>query len=303
MSIKDYCLAHSIPKESIYTRISYLKKVYPNLSPDELVSLAITSHTPKVEPKYHRGGMSLYTYCDKNNIKKYTIYNHIKILKRENPDLTDDELVEQAFTRNFREDQIIYYCGDTSLYKFCREHEIRYQSLRNWLSQELAKNPHQSVEELINFKLNGGNNKNRWYYLGIPLKDFCLHNDISYGSIRYYLLQLTKKPKHATWSDDKLVAYLVEKRFKINNHSLEEYCHSINFPYDVMHNLLKQELAKHPDLKFREILDTIIATINYYRLTNYGYLKQQPSIIKSYLEESTNNLRNQEVSKFLKLQR
>ena len=160
-----------------------------------------------------------------------------------------------------------------------------------------------SIEYLINAYINGENNKNRWFYLGIPLKNFCLHNDISYDSIRYYLLQLTKKPKYATWSDDKLVAYLVEKRFKQKNLSLEEYCLSLNFPYDAKHNLLKQELKKYPDLKFSQILHSVIITINYYRLTNYGKLKQQPKVIKTYLEDSTNNIRYQEVAKFLKLQR
>lgn len=346
MSIKEYCEKNNIPISRLYRRIDYLKSLNPNLSPEELIKLAIEGKdlpkytykgTPlveycayhnlsfpkvynrickiqkenpnltteevvnlafqkKVNPnvKYIYEGTSLYEYCAKNNISVYTIYRRMRKIKEEKPDLPLDEIVSEAVTRNLAEEQVVYFWNDKTLSKYCKEHpEINYGSIRGWVCNELSKNPHQSIESLIESYINGLNNKNRWFYLEIHLKTFCDNNDLSYESIRSYLFKMLRNPTYSNWSDNDLVEYLVERRFLINGKTLKEYCNSINFPYETIHEILKEEIKKYPNTKFKTILMSTITTIMNYYLTNYKTIKHFREEMYNYLKDSTNEyLRN-----------
>ena len=66
--------------------------------------------------KYEYEGMSLSAYCEKNNIKKFTIYPRIRKIQKENPNLTIEEIIEKALNKNyfFEEGNIILW-ENTSL--------------------------------------------------------------------------------------------------------------------------------------------------------------------------------------------
>lgn len=291
--LAEYCVNHNLSFKTIYNRICKLRKEHPELSTEELVNLAFKR---KLNPlvKYTYQGISLYEYCAQNNINLFTIYSRMRKLKQENTQISDEVLINEALTRNLAEEQIIYFWNDTPLVDYCRTHpEVNISSIRGWICKELKKNPHQSIESLIEAYINGLNNKNRWFYLGIHLKTFCDNNDISYESIRSYLFKMLRNPIYSNWSDNDLVEYLVEKRFPINGKNLKDYCASINFPYETMHEILKEKLKKTPDTKFKTILMSTIITINQYYLINYETIKHYPEEINTYLKDSTNEyLRN-----------
>ncbi len=250
-----------------------------------------------MQQKYQYQGISLYKYCDQHNINKFTIYSRIKKFRKENPTLTDDELVILALTHDLSKENADYLWNNTTLYKYCKTHpEISYVNIRSWLTSQLKLNPKSSIDELITNYITGKNNKNRWFYLGIPLKTFCINNNISYDSIRAYLFKALRNPKYMTWNDEELVSYLVERRFLINGKTLKEYCISINFPYNIVHELLQQELTKNPH-NFKTILITTISTINNYRLTHYQTLKEFNNNITTYLNNSTNTYLKNNVNK------
>ncbi len=286
--LAEYCAEHNVSFKTIYEKLCKLRKANPTLSTEELITLAFQKK-PHPNTKYIHQGISLYEYCIKNEINIHTIYARMKKIKNENPELTLEEVVNEALTRNFVEENAIYFWNDTTLSKYCKEHpEISFKNIRSWIRNELDKNPHQSIEILINNYLNGLNNKNRWFYLEIPLKTFCDNNDISYESIRSYLFKMLRNPKYSNWSDNELVTYLVEKRFLINGNSLKNYCLSINFSYETMHELLIKAIKNHPTAKFRTILISTISTINQYYLINYQKIKHYPEEINNYLKDSTN---------------
>lgn len=240
--------------------------------------------------KYEYEGMSLSAYCEKNNIKKFTIYSRIRKIKKENPNLTIEEVIKKALNKNyyFEEGNVLLW-ENTSLYTYCCNHpNLNYSNLKRWLNQELLKNPRKNVENLIKDYINGINNKNRWFYLKILLRKFCKKNNISYNSIRNYLTKALKNPIYANWTDNELVEYLVERRFRINGKVLKDYCTLINFSYDAMHEILKEELQKNPDTKFKIILLSTITTINQYRLTNYSKINNFNQEINKFLDDSTN---------------
>ena len=286
--LAEYCAEHNTSFKTIYNRICKLRKANPDLSTEELVELAFKR---KLNPsvKYIYEGISLYEYCAQNHTNLFTIYSRMRKLKQESPQISDEELIKEALTRNLAEEQVIYFWNDKPLTKYCKEHpEVNITNIRNWVNKELRKNPHQSREKLINDYLNKINNKNRWFYLGIPLKTFCDNNDISYESIRNYLFKMLRNPIYSHWSDNELVAELVERRFPINNQTLREYCRSINFSYEIIHEILKDKINKYPDIKFKPILISTINTIMYYYLTNYEAIKHFSEEINNYLKESTN---------------
>ena len=240
--------------------------------------------------KYEYEGMSLSAYCEKNNIKKSTIYPRIKKIIEKNPNLTIEEVIKKALNKNYYyEEENVLLWENTSLYTYCRNHpNLNYSNLKRWLNQELIKNPRKNVEDLIKDYINGINNKNRWFYLGILLRRFCEKNSISYNSITKYLTIALKNPIYANWTANGVVEYLVERRFRINGKILKDYCASINFPYNTIHEILKEELHKNPDTKFKTILLSTITAINQYRLTNYFKINNFNQEIKKYLDNSTN---------------
>ena len=104
---------------------------------------------------------------------------------------------------------------------------------------------------------------------------------------------MLRNPVYSNWSDNELVAELVERRFLINGKTLKKYCSSINFPYETIHEILKEEIKKYPNTKFKTILISTINTIMSYYLTNYETIKHIPEEINNYLKDSTNKyLRN-----------
>ena len=94
--ITEYCREHNIRVGTIRGRIwkKLHNKKYDNYSFQEIVDMVIESYGTSV--KYMYKGISLRQYCLNNNINVATINSRISLLKKNNPSLTNEELVTLA---------------------------------------------------------------------------------------------------------------------------------------------------------------------------------------------------------------
>lgn len=101
-----YCKENNINISTIRSRIWKKKKSkkYENYTEQEIVNMVIEAYGSAT--KYMYKGMSLRQYCLENNINFTTINSRISKIKKENKNLTNDELVvlalEEFENKNFR---------------------------------------------------------------------------------------------------------------------------------------------------------------------------------------------------------
>lgn len=131
--------------------------------------------------KYMYKGISLRQYCLDNGINIGTINSRINNLRKKNKNLSNDELVILAMNgfdnKNFR----FFYKG-IPLKEYCESHpEINYNTIRTYINREKEKNSELSDEELIQQYLDKEHKGiYKYYYLGIPLKQYCDENNLNY---------------------------------------------------------------------------------------------------------------------------
>ena len=110
--ITEYCREHDIKVSTIRGRIwkKLHNKKYENYSLQEIIDMVMESYGTSV--KYMYKGISLRQYCLNNNINVTTINSRINFLKKNNPSLTNDELVTLAMDEfeNIILDFIIMEC-------------------------------------------------------------------------------------------------------------------------------------------------------------------------------------------------
>ncbi len=134
--------------------------------------------------KYYYNGMSLNKYCKNNNINYSTITNRIKMLRKENPDKTEDELVFDAINLI----PYKYYYDGILLKKYCIKNGINYAIIRNNIIKIIKESPNIGIEEAIELAFNY--KKSRYMYEGMSLKKYCDNNNIKYTIILYRLYKI-----------------------------------------------------------------------------------------------------------------
>lgn len=146
--------------------------------------------------------------------------------------------------------------------------------------------------------------KNKYYYNGIPLKNFCKENNIPYptitGRIRVLLkenenLNLDKAIKKALFQK-----YNFSSKYFYNGMPLVEYCLKNNISYSTIETRIQALIHKYPNLTLNEIIEKAINkenSIKYYyngmplsvycRQNNisYGTIKSR---IRTFLKNNNN---------------
>ena len=99
--------------------------------------------------KYMYKGKTLRQYCLENYMSISTITQRIANLKKENPDLSNDELVVLAI-EGFENKNYKYFYKGVPLKEYCEKHpEINYNSIRGYILEKRTKQPDLSIEEII----------------------------------------------------------------------------------------------------------------------------------------------------------
>ncbi len=292
--LSKYCKDNDINISTIRARIWKKKqnRKYENYTEQEIVDMVIEAYGSG-SIKYMYKGISLRQYCLDNGINIGTINSRIKNLKKKNKNLSNDELVilaiEEFDNQNFR----FFYHG-IPLKEYCKCHpEINYNTIRIYINGEKEKNPKLSDEELIEQYLNKEHKGSyKYYYLGIPLKQYCDENNLNYRNITTYMRRYRNTDNFKGLSDDEFVEAIMnqyqpfEPKYLYNGVTLREYCIQNDLSYYSVVSFVKRKLAKDSTKSIDDLIDEGINTINRYGIIYY--YKGTP--LKDYAEQNNLNV-------------
>lgn len=274
--LSQYCKEHNIRMGTIQTRITKKKKSikYKNYTDQEIVNLVMETRGGTTKYMYH--GISLRQYCLDNDINIGAINSRIAKLKKGNKNLTNDELVTLAMdefeNHNFR----FFYKG-VPLKQYCEKHpDLKYDTIRTYINREKEKNPELSDEDIIEQYL-AKEHKGiyKYYYLGIPLKQYCEENNLNYTNIIIYMSRFKKNANFKDLSDDEFVEAIMdqyqpfEPKYLYNGITLNEYCKQNDLSYYSVVSFVKRKLAKGSTKSIDELIDEAIKSINRYGIIYY----------------------------------
>ena len=264
---------------------------YKNYTEQEIVDMVIEAYGSAI--KYMYKGISLRQYCLENGINIGTINSRINNLRKQNEKLSNDELVilamEEFDNKNFR----FFYKG-VPLKEYCENHpEINYNTIRTYINREKKRNPELSDEELIEQYLNKEHKGiYKYYYLGIPLKQYCDENNLSYRNIITYISRYRNTDNFKDLNDDEFVEAIMdqyqpfEPKYLYKGLTLREYCIQNDLSYYCVVSFVKRGLAKGSTKSIDDLIDEGIKTINRYGIIYY--YKGIP--LKDYAEQKNLNI-------------
>ncbi len=274
--LSKYCKDNNINISTIRSRIWKKKqsKKYENYSEQEIIDMVVEAYGKNI--KYMYKGVTLRKYCLNNNINIRTIESRINILKRRRKDLSNDELVILAIEEFVNQNYRFFYKG-IPLKEYCDSHpEINYNSIRSYINLEKEKNPLLSDEKLIEQYLNKEHKGiYKYYYLGIPLKQYCEDNNLSYRNIISYMSRYKNTAKFKGLSDDEFVEAIMDKyqpfepKYLYKGLTLREYCIQNDLSYYSVVSFVKRKLAKGSTKSIDDLIDEGINTINRYGIIYY----------------------------------
>ncbi len=290
--LSKYCKDNNINISTIRARIWKKKqsKKYKNYTEQEIVDMVIEAYGSAI--KYMYKGITLRQYCLDNGINIGTINSRINNLRKQNEELSNDELVILAMdefdNKNFR----FFYKG-VPLKEYCESHpEINYNTIRTYINREKEKNPKLSDEELIEQYLDKEHKGiYKYYYLGIPLKQYCDENNLSYRNLITYMSRYRNTDNFKGLSDDEFVEAIMdqyqpfEPKYLYKGLTLREYCIQNDLSYYSVVSFVKRRLAKGSTKSIDDLIDEGIKTINRYGIIYY--YKGIP--LKDYAEQNDLN--------------
>lgn len=290
--LSKYCKDNDINISTIRSRIWKKKqsKKYENYTEQEIVDMVIEAYGSAI--KYMYKGIALRQYCLDNGINIGTINSRINNLRKQNEELSNDELVilamEEFDNKNFR----FFYKG-VPLKEYCESYpEINYNTIRTYINREKEKNPELSDEELIEQYLDKEHKGiYKYYYLGIPLKQYCDENNLSYRNLITYMSRYRNTDNFKGLSDDEFVEAIMdqyqpfEPKYLYKGLTLREYCIQNDLSYYSVVSFVKRRLAKGSTKSIDDLIDEGIKTINRYGIIYY--YKGIP--LKDYAEQNDLN--------------
>ena len=150
VTLSEYCEQHSLNYGTVTSRIYRLKKAQPNLSEVEAIKLAIENNYDAT--KYFYEGVTLSEYCKQNSLNYETIKSRILKLKKKHQELAIDELIKIALA-NCNNSSIKYMYNELSLYQYCKNNNINYNTILYRLHKLKTDCPELETNKLIELSL------------------------------------------------------------------------------------------------------------------------------------------------------
>lgn len=274
--LSKYCKDNDINIRSIRSRIWKKKhnKKYENYKEQEIVDMVMEAYGSAI--KYTYKGISLRQYCKDNDINIGTINSRINALRKKNKKLSNDELVILAM-ENFDNQNYNFFYKGIPLKEYCESHpEINYNTIRSYISRQKEKNKRLSDEEIIEQYLNKEHKGiYKYYYLGMPLKQYCDENNLNYKNIILYMNRYRNMDSFKELSDDEFVEAIMENyqpfklKYLYKGVTLKEYCIQNDLSYYSVVSFVKRKLARGSTKSIDDLIDEGIKTINRYGIIYY----------------------------------
>ena len=131
--------------------------------------------------------------------------------------------------------------------------------------------------------------KTKYYYQGIPLKEYCNQHSINYSTIGTRII--AKQKGNPTLSIDELVVYAVEsyqssvEKYNYQGMLLTEYCKKNSLSYPTIYTRIQTRIKQCPDSSLDEVISDVIENYMDYKIK---YLYQGISLSKYCREHSLN---------------
>ena len=274
--ISIYCKEHEMNLKTIRSRISKKKNdpKYSDYTEQQIVDMVIESYGTNI--KYMYNGISLRQYCLKNNINYETISSRIASVKKEDPNLPNDQIVKKVLI-GYKNSNLRLFYKDIPLKKYCDENkEINYNQLRYFIYDELDRNPNISVDEIVDIYLvKEHKGRYKYYYCGFPLIVYCEKNNINYDNVLRYMSRHTKEDFDRNLSTDEYVEIIMnqyspfELKYQFQGISLRQYCLQNNLLYDSVKTFVRRKLQLNSELCIDDLIKEAINTIKRYGIIYY----------------------------------
>lgn len=209
--------------------------------------------------KYFYNGIPLSKYCKDNNINISTIRARIwkkqKSKKYEN--YTEQEIVDMVI-ETYDNGSTKYMYKGISLRQYCLDNGINIGTIYSRINDLRKKNENLSNDELVILAMEKFDNRNfRFFYKGIPLKEYCeSHPEINYNSIRSYINR--EKEKNPELSDEELIGQYLDKehqgsyKYYYLGIPLKKYCDENNLSYK---NIIAYMIRYRNNDNFKDLSD------------------------------------------------
>ena len=273
--ISTYCKDNGINPNSVRARIWKKKhnKKYADYTNQEIVNMVIETSGNGI--KYMYKGTTLKKYCLENGLNPSTIAQRVRNLKKENPELSNDELVVLAI-EEFEDKNYKYFYKGMQLKEYCNSHpEINYNTIRGYILERRKKQPNLSIEEIIEQYINSKRGKTKYYYQGISLKQYCEENDLNYEAILAYINRNRNNEGFKDLSDDEFVEVILDQyqpgefKYFYKGMSLYEYCKRNDLSYNSVVSFVKKNIKRGSKKTIDELIDEGINTINRHQIKYY----------------------------------
>ena len=158
------------------------------------------------------------------------------------------------------------------LKEYCNDNpEINYNTIRTYINREQEKKPELSDEALIEKYIEKEHEGiYKYYYLGIPLKQYCEENNLNYRNIISFITRHKGEDKYKLLSDDEFIEQIMsiyeplELKYTYKGESLYNYCANNDISYYSVLSHVKRSLAKGSNKTIDELVEEGIKTINRY---------------------------------------
>ena len=301
--ISEYCKNNNLNVNTIRGRIwkKLHNKKYAEYSIQEIVDMVIETSGTSI--KYMYKGISLRQYCLNNKINIATINSRIKNLRKSNPELNNNELVTLA-VEEFENGNYKFFYEGIPLVEYCKKNpEIKYPTIKTFIYTNREKYPSLSDEEIIKMyidKVHKGIYK--YYYLGIPLKQYCEENNLNYRNIITFINRYKNEDEYKNLNEDELIEKIMEKyepfspKYMYKGTTLRDYCIKNDISYYSVLTYIKRKIKKGNNKTIDELIEEGINTIN-----KYGVIYYYNGIpLIDYAKENNLNVHSIRVSIFKK---
>lgn len=218
------------------------------------------------ESKYLYNGISLSRYCKDNGININYIQSRIwkKKHNAKYANYTDQEIVNMVIEAYGT--SIKYMYNGMSLSQYCKDNGISIKKINARIDKLKKKNANLSNDELVTLAMDEfTNQKFKFFYDGIPLKEYCKdHPEIKYETIRTYINR--EKQRNPNLSDKELIEQFLNKKHKgiyryyYQGTPLKQYCdeHNLNYKNIIRYISKYRNTDEFKNLSDDEFVETIM---------------------------------------------
>lgn len=278
--IKDYLEEIGYDYDIISRKLNLERKKNPNLDLEKIFENVCIWYKKNYINKNLDEKQKIEKYCQKNNFKYNTVKLIVRKLKKENPDIEYDELmqlVHDDYKRKNIEKRNRLYKGMTSR-EYCEKNNFEFKSFKYILHRINKENPDLKYDEIFKLAIKKYlKNLDVTLYHGKTMKEFCLEHNILIETFRRKLKIMTNDNKDLNLDE---IATLVIEDYKKNTDkefiyykgtTLSKYLKENGYDYSKVTALLKKNLKNNKDASVEEIIDEILKNYTDPKKIKYTY--------------------------------